>query len=177
MRLDCGPLSWIDAEELKYALDVNGLAEGEAQHAEAPKQHHHGQHRQAGVEAHAFMPASSIVPTNYEVQPHNNLVANASHHFQSRLPGILNDTPDLLMQIANDGSLIVWGVQYLSEEPRRTPRVVLVMRNPQAVSPYDSRDLWGELVVFTSRRTERTPDMREFVLVALFLFYVLFVIH
>jgi len=70
---------------------------------------------------------------------------------RSRLPGILSDSPDLLFQVQRDGSLVIWGIQHLSEEPRRIPKVVLVLRTPNALPAFICSSVCPDVCVFAER--------------------------
>ncbi|ORY97295.1 RAVE protein 1 C terminal-domain-containing protein, partial [Syncephalastrum racemosum] len=58
-------------------------------------------------------------------------------HRIQRISDMIHDTPDLLFRIQFDGSLTFWGVQHLNTQPRRVPRVFVVLRVAQAIDPRD----------------------------------------
>ncbi len=54
-----------------------------------------------------------------------------------RLKDVIRDNPDMLIQIQRDGSVIVWGIQHLNSNPKRVPRVMVIMKIKEALLPKD----------------------------------------
>lgn len=54
-----------------------------------------------------------------------------------KLKDTLKDNPDMLMQIQRDGTVVLWGIQHLVSQPRRMPKVVVLMKIKSALQPSD----------------------------------------
>ncbi|RUP50038.1 RAVE protein 1 C terminal-domain-containing protein [Jimgerdemannia flammicorona] len=65
-----------------------------------------------------------------------------------RLKEMIRDTPDLLLQVQRDGSLIIWGIQFLNSYPRRIPKVLVVLRVAQALLSSDAEYFAGVVSVY-----------------------------
>ncbi|KAG0303627.1 regulator of (H+)-ATPase in vacuolar membrane [Dissophora globulifera] len=65
-----------------------------------------------------------------------------------KLKELVRDTSDLFFQIQGDGSMIIWGVQNLGEIPQRLPRVMIVLRISQAVSPLEASFFMRNIIAY-----------------------------
>ncbi|KAF9963358.1 regulator of (H+)-ATPase in vacuolar membrane [Modicella reniformis] len=77
-----------------------------------------------------------------------------------RLQEIVRDTSDLFFQIQGDGSMIIWGVQNLGQTPQRMPRVLLVLRISQAVTPLEASFFMKNIITYhdtTLARSRGSP--------------------
>ncbi|KAI8603070.1 RAVE protein 1 C terminal-domain-containing protein [Dissophora ornata] len=65
-----------------------------------------------------------------------------------KLKELVRDTSDLFFQIQGDGCMIIWGVQNLGQVPQRLPRVMLVLRISQAVSPLETSFFMRNIIAY-----------------------------
>ncbi|CAO3569226.1 unnamed protein product [Mortierella alpina] len=65
-----------------------------------------------------------------------------------KLKELVRDTSDLFFQIQGDGSMVIWGVQNLGQIPQRLPRVLLVLRISQAVSPQETAFFMMNIIAY-----------------------------
>ncbi|KAI1317690.1 regulator of (H+)-ATPase in vacuolar membrane [Mortierella claussenii] len=65
-----------------------------------------------------------------------------------KLKELVRDTSDLFFQVQGDGSMIIWGVQNLGQVPQRLPRVLLVLRISQAVSPIEALFFMKNIIAY-----------------------------
>ncbi|KAG0265351.1 regulator of (H+)-ATPase in vacuolar membrane [Mortierella polycephala] len=65
-----------------------------------------------------------------------------------KLKELVRDTSDLFFQIQGDGSMIIWGVQNLGQVPQRLPRVLLVLRISQAVTPLETSFFMRNIIAY-----------------------------
>ncbi|KAF9420312.1 regulator of (H+)-ATPase in vacuolar membrane [Podila epigama] len=77
-----------------------------------------------------------------------------------KLKELVRDTSDLFFQIQGDGSMIIWGIQNLAKIPQRLPRVLLVLRISQSVTPLESLFFMRNIIAYhdkTLARSRGTP--------------------
>ncbi|KAF9182064.1 regulator of (H+)-ATPase in vacuolar membrane [Haplosporangium sp. Z 11] len=65
-----------------------------------------------------------------------------------KLKELVRDTSDLFFQIQGDGSMAIWGVQNLGQVPQRLPRVLLVLRISQAVTPLETMFFMRNIIAY-----------------------------
>ncbi|KAF9931631.1 regulator of (H+)-ATPase in vacuolar membrane [Linnemannia zychae] len=73
-----------------------------------------------------------------------------------RLKEIVRDTSDLFFQIQGDGSMVIWGVQNLGKVPQRLPKVLIVLRISQAVSPLETPFFMRNIIAYHDTALART---------------------
>ncbi|KAF9916958.1 regulator of (H+)-ATPase in vacuolar membrane [Lobosporangium transversale] len=73
-----------------------------------------------------------------------------------KLKEIVRDTSDLFFQIQGDGSMIIWGVQSLGQVPQRLPRVLLVLRISQAVTPLEASFFMKNILAYHDTAVARS---------------------
>lgn len=54
-----------------------------------------------------------------------------------KLKDTLKENPDMLIQIQQDGTVVLWGIQHLLSQPRRMPKVIVLMKIKNALTPGD----------------------------------------
>ncbi|KAI9021913.1 RAVE protein 1 C terminal-domain-containing protein [Hyaloraphidium curvatum] len=54
-----------------------------------------------------------------------------------KLKETVKDNPDILIQIQQDGTVVLWGIQHLLTQPRRMPKVIVLMKTKNALLPHD----------------------------------------
>ncbi|KFH65977.1 hypothetical protein MVEG_08079 [Podila verticillata NRRL 6337] len=77
-----------------------------------------------------------------------------------KLKELVRDTSDLFFQIQGDGSMIIWGIQNLGQDPLRLPRVLLVLRISQSVTPLESSFFMRNIIAYhdtTLARSRGSP--------------------
>ncbi|KAF9322115.1 regulator of (H+)-ATPase in vacuolar membrane [Podila horticola] len=77
-----------------------------------------------------------------------------------KLKELVRDTSDLFFQIQGDGSMIIWGIQNLGQDPQRLPRVLLVLRISQSVTPLESSFFMRNIIAYhdtTLARSRGSP--------------------
>ncbi|KAF9293929.1 regulator of (H+)-ATPase in vacuolar membrane [Mortierella antarctica] len=77
-----------------------------------------------------------------------------------KLKDLVRDTSDLFFQIQGDGSMIIWGIQNLGQVPQRLPRVLLVLRISQSVTPLESSFFMRNIIAYhdtTLARSRGSP--------------------
>ncbi|KAG0030111.1 regulator of (H+)-ATPase in vacuolar membrane [Podila clonocystis] len=77
-----------------------------------------------------------------------------------KLKELVRDTSDLFFQIQGDGSMIIWGIQNLGQVPQRLPRVLLVLRISQSVTPLESSFFMRNIIAYhdtTLARSRGSP--------------------
>ncbi|KAG0029994.1 regulator of (H+)-ATPase in vacuolar membrane [Podila clonocystis] len=77
-----------------------------------------------------------------------------------KLKELVRDTSDLFFQIQGDGSMIIWGIQNLGQIPQRLPRVLLVLRISQSVTPLESSFFMRNIIAYhdtTLARSRGSP--------------------
>ncbi|KAK3842238.1 MAG: RAVE protein 1 C terminal-domain-containing protein [Linnemannia gamsii] len=65
-----------------------------------------------------------------------------------KLKEIVRDTSDLFFQIQGDGSMVIWGVQNLGKVPQRLPKVLIVLRISQAVTPLETPFFMRNIIAY-----------------------------
>ncbi|KAF9136164.1 regulator of (H+)-ATPase in vacuolar membrane [Mortierella sp. 14UC] len=65
-----------------------------------------------------------------------------------KLKEIVRDTSDLFFQIQGDGSMAIWGVQNLGKVPQRLPKVLIVLRISQAVTPLETPFFMRNIIAY-----------------------------
>ncbi|KAF9956234.1 regulator of (H+)-ATPase in vacuolar membrane [Mortierella alpina] len=63
-----------------------------------------------------------------------------------KLKELVRDTSDLFFQIQGDGSMVIWG--NLAQIPQRLPRVLLVLRISQSVSPQETAFFMMNIIAY-----------------------------
>ncbi|KAF9934084.1 regulator of (H+)-ATPase in vacuolar membrane [Mortierella alpina] len=63
-----------------------------------------------------------------------------------KLKELVRDTSDLFFQIQGDGSMVIWG--NLGQTPQRLPRVLLVLRISQSVSPQETAFFMMNIIAY-----------------------------
>ena len=64
-------------------------------------------------------------------------ITTAKHPTRSRLYESLKEYPDMLFQVKDDGSIIIWGIQGLGKLPPRVTKVVMLMKTDHAIDVHD----------------------------------------
>jgi hypothetical protein len=64
-------------------------------------------------------------------------ISNEDTFKVKRLKDTIKDNPDMLIQIQQDGTVILWGIQHLLSQPRRMPKVIVLMKIRNALLPRD----------------------------------------
>ncbi|KAF9106062.1 hypothetical protein BGX29_010629 [Mortierella sp. GBA35] len=82
-----------------------------------------------------------------------------------KLKEIVRDTSDLFFQIQGDGSMIIWGVQNLGKVPQRLPRVLLVLRISQSVTPLETAFFMRNIIAYHDTALARSRGTRDVKLV------------
>ncbi|KAI9006205.1 RAVE protein 1 C terminal-domain-containing protein [Gaertneriomyces semiglobifer] len=67
----------------------------------------------------------------------------------------VKDYPDMLFHIQSDGSMVVWAVQGLTGQPRRIPKVLVVMKNVGTVPQSDFGFFTSKVIVYHSVRNDK----------------------
>ncbi|KAI9344199.1 RAVE protein 1 C terminal-domain-containing protein [Zopfochytrium polystomum] len=70
-----------------------------------------------------------------------------------RLRDVMKDYPDMLFWIGFDGSITIWGIQFLNGSPRRVPKVLVVLKNNAAVLPVDYDMFRGAVQIYHDNRS------------------------
>ncbi|KAG0315086.1 regulator of (H+)-ATPase in vacuolar membrane [Linnemannia gamsii] len=65
-----------------------------------------------------------------------------------KLKEIVRDTSDLFFQIQGDGSMVIWGIQNLGKVPQRLPKVLIVLRISQAVTPLETPFFMRNIIAY-----------------------------
>ncbi|KAJ3413506.1 regulator of (H+)-ATPase in vacuolar membrane [Chytridiales sp. JEL 0842] len=65
-----------------------------------------------------------------------------------KLRDTIRDYPDMVFCITQDGSLAIWGIQYLDGKPKRIPKVLTILKSEAAVLPADFDFFRGRIQVF-----------------------------
>ncbi|KAF9550360.1 regulator of (H+)-ATPase in vacuolar membrane [Mortierella hygrophila] len=65
-----------------------------------------------------------------------------------KLKEIVRDTSDLFFQIQGDGSMVIWGIQNLGKVPQRLPKVIIVLRISQAVTPLETPFFMRNIIAY-----------------------------
>ncbi|KAF9585501.1 regulator of (H+)-ATPase in vacuolar membrane [Lunasporangiospora selenospora] len=82
-----------------------------------------------------------------------------------RLQELVKDTSDLFIQVQEDGSMSVWGVQNLGAVPQRMPRVLLVLRFSQSVSPLETAFFMKNIITFHDKTSARSQGTQAEVVI------------
>ncbi|KAG0089757.1 regulator of (H+)-ATPase in vacuolar membrane, partial [Podila epicladia] len=82
-----------------------------------------------------------------------------------KLKDLVRDTSDLFFQIQGDGSMIIWGIQNLGQVPQRLPRVLLVLRISQSVTPLESSFFMRNIIAYHDTTLARSRGARNVQLV------------
>ncbi|RIA89474.1 RAVE protein 1 C terminal-domain-containing protein [Glomus cerebriforme] len=75
-----------------------------------------------------------------------------------KLRNLANDTPDLFYQVQQDGSMVIWGIRNIYCRPRRIPKVLVLLRASQVLSPSESDNFHGSTFVF---HDNTSPDFKS----------------
>ncbi|KAH6579008.1 hypothetical protein BASA61_010537 [Batrachochytrium salamandrivorans] len=70
-----------------------------------------------------------------------------------RLADTLIEYPDMLFCVLRSGAVIIWGIQNLSSKPMRTPKLIVVMKTEQTISPEDYDLFQGPLQIFCDQQS------------------------
>lgn len=54
-----------------------------------------------------------------------------------KLKEVMKDYPDMLFHVQSDGSMVIWGIQHLTSQPRRMVKVFVIMKTDNTVPPAD----------------------------------------
>ncbi|KAJ3333967.1 regulator of (H+)-ATPase in vacuolar membrane [Blyttiomyces sp. JEL0837] len=68
-----------------------------------------------------------------------------------KLRDAVKDYPDMVFMICPDGAIVVWGIQYLDESPRRAPKALTIIRSDSAVLPSDYELFHGSVLIYHDR--------------------------
>ncbi|CAB4445912.1 unnamed protein product [Rhizophagus irregularis] len=75
-----------------------------------------------------------------------------------KLKTLAKDTPDLFYQVQQDGSIVIWGIRNIYCRPRRIPKVLVLFRASQVLSPSESDYFHGSTFVF---HDNTSPDFKS----------------
>ncbi|KAF9908205.1 regulator of (H+)-ATPase in vacuolar membrane [Linnemannia zychae] len=76
-----------------------------------------------------------------------------------KLKEIVRDTSDLFFQIQGDGSMVIWGVQNLGKVPQRLPKVLIVLRISQAVTPLETPFFMRNIIAYHDTALARSRGL------------------
>ncbi|KAJ3017210.1 regulator of (H+)-ATPase in vacuolar membrane [Thoreauomyces humboldtii] len=72
-----------------------------------------------------------------------------------KLKEALKDYSDVLFHVQDDGSMVLWGVQYLTSQPRRSSKVIVLMRTEATVTASDADFFESEALIYHNKSGEK----------------------
>ncbi|KAJ3055772.1 regulator of (H+)-ATPase in vacuolar membrane [Rhizophlyctis rosea] len=76
-----------------------------------------------------------------------------------RLREAMKEYSDVLFHVQSDGAMVLWAVQYLAGEPRRMPKIFVIMKTEQTVAPIDHAFFRGTVLVYHRGRTVKQSSI------------------
>ena len=84
-----------------------------------------------------------------------------------KIPDVLCRPTDLLFKVQSDGSVVVWSIQHLQDEPKRLSKVMLVLKMPDALPTEAARSLRFGMKIFSPCPSESSFLLAPFQLALL----------